>query len=66
MNVNQKPSREAFTSAANKLKAAGWVHGATMMIDGAHKEGETKFGTCWHKDGKTFWLNYKTLNNLPA
>lgn len=64
-SLKSMPSRAEFTKAEEQLKAAGWIHGATMMVDDAHKEGVTNFGKCFHRNGETFWLNFKTLGNLP-
>lgn len=60
------PSRQEFDAAAKKLQDAGWIRGSALMIDDAHKDGVVEFGIHWRRNDERFWLNYKTIGQLPC
>ncbi len=59
------PTMKQFNDAANKLTVMGWEFVMSMMVDDAKKEGVTEFGRLFTKNGQRFWLNFKTIWNLP-
>lgn len=59
------PSRKEFFAAQNILAARGWEHTMSIMQDDAKKEGVTNFGCVYVKNGQEFYLNFKTIGNLP-
>jgi hypothetical protein len=65
MTRTKMPTREEFDAADRRLKAAGWEHVATLMADDAKKPGVTDFGRKYSKGAGMFWLNYKTIRDLP-
>lgn len=52
MNVKQIKAR---------LEKAGWEYIGSVMNDSSNEN----FGLCFVNDGETFWLNFRTYNNLP-
>ncbi len=49
-----------FMNAKNRLLADGWVHTHTTM-----NGGKGNYGMAFSKNGKQFYLNKDTINNLP-
>jgi hypothetical protein len=64
------PTIAQFNAAAMKLVAAGYHFYFSLMSDDARKPGVTNFGRFFVRvDGATldtFWLNYKTINEVDA
>lgn len=65
MNTQAKPSRQEFESIKRQLKQDGWTHVLSAM-DGDSKDGRTDFGSLFKKDGREFWLNWKTIGDAPV
>lgn len=55
--------KAASVAGKAKLEAAGWIKVASVMSDQAQ---DGKFGTHFIKDGKEFWFNKDTFQNLPV
>ncbi len=61
------PTRQQFAEATKTLKDRGFEQLGTMMVDNAKSEGFTEFGMHFLRvsDHAKFWLNFKTIGNLP-
>jgi hypothetical protein len=66
MNAIKMPTPREFDVAAAKLVLAGWELVSTIMADDAKKPGVTNFGRLYVKGGERFYLNFKTISNLPC
>jgi hypothetical protein len=54
--------RAQLIEAKKTLIANGWEQSHSVMHDG----GATgNFGTCFRKDGNSFYLNFLTIDQLP-
>jgi hypothetical protein len=60
------PTRNQMNDAYQTLKARGFEHIGSLMVDDARKDGVVDFGMQFKAvDGRMFWLNFKTIGNLP-
>jgi hypothetical protein len=61
------PTRLEMAEAQKTLKARGWEHRGTIMVDDASPE-RADFGLIYTNPAKqaTFYLNVFTINALPA
>lgn len=66
--LKNMPSRKAFADAQRTLESRGFEHVMSIMADDARKDGVTNFGQLFVRRGKVkveFYLNFKTIGNLP-
>ena len=64
--MNHELLRELIRENYKMLTDRGWTKVGAMLVDDARKEGVADFGVLFMRDGEKFWLNYKTINNLPS
>lgn len=56
--------RATYRAARQSLTAGGWEEVLTACS--SLGDSGTEFGILYAKDGKEFWLNFKTIDNLPT
>ncbi len=66
MNKGKIPTVKEFADAAKRLTDAGWELVGTVMVDDAHKPEVVNFGRLYTRNGERFYLNLKTIGQLPA
>lgn len=59
--VAARTVRTDFIGADQRLKQRGWQYLTTVWLSAR----EGTFGRCYTRDGKMFWLNHRTVNQLP-
>lgn len=63
--ITRKPTRQETFAAMATLQSRGWVQTMSIMDDQAKVPGYTTFGIVFERGGEEFYLNYKTIGNLP-
>jgi hypothetical protein len=64
--MTKMPTPAEFNAAAKNLSDRGWTLVGTVMVDDAKKPGVINFGRMYTRSGDKFYLNFKTIGNLPV
>jgi len=59
------PTRQQMFAAQKTMTDRGWNH-VLSVLDSDSDEGRTDFGLLYARGDERFWMNHKTIGNLPT